>query len=80
MGQSSQKVRAFFRSVTDWHRYVAMSGDSRPTGKSITGASNLIFLFVVVSGAVIWWRAAIGWFKGGLRGKAMYFLPTVRRL
>ena len=73
MGQGSQKVRASFRSVTDWHRYVAMSGDSRPTGKSITGASNLIFLFVVVSGAVIWWRAAIGWFKGGLRGKAMYF-------
>lgn len=73
MGQSSQNVRAFFRSVTDWHRYVAMSGDSRPMGKSITGASNLIFLFVVVSGAVIWWRAAIGWFKTGLRGKSMYF-------
>jgi uncharacterized iron-regulated membrane protein len=73
MGQSSQKLRAFFRSVTDWHRYVAMSGDSRPMGKSITGASNLIFLIVVVSGAVIWWRGAIGWFRKGLRGKAMYF-------
>src|SRR5688572_18237856 len=73
MGPSSPNTRAFFRKVTDWHRYVAMSGDSRPTGKSITGAANLIFLFVVVSGAVIWWRAAIGWFKTGLRGKSMYF-------
>jgi len=73
MGQSSQNTRAFFRKVTDWHRYVALSGDSRPMGKSITGASNLIFLLVVVSGAVIWWRAAMGWFKRGLRGKSMYF-------
>jgi uncharacterized iron-regulated membrane protein len=73
MGASSPKLRAFFRSVTDWHRYVALAGDSRPLGKSITGASNLIFLFIVVSGAFIWWRAAVGWFKTGLRSKALYF-------
>jgi uncharacterized iron-regulated membrane protein len=73
MGTSSPKLRAFFRSVTDWHRYVALAGDSRPLGKSITGASNLIFLFIVVSGAFIWWRAAVVWFKTGLRSKALYF-------
>jgi uncharacterized iron-regulated membrane protein len=73
MGTSSPRLRAFFRSVTDWHRYVALAGDSRPLGKSITGASNLIFLFIVVSGAFIWWRAAVGWFKKGLRSKALYF-------
>jgi uncharacterized iron-regulated membrane protein len=73
MGTSSPRLRAFFRSVTNWHRYVALAGDSRPLGKSITGASNLIFLFIVVSGAFIWWRAAIGWFKTGLRSKALYF-------
>jgi uncharacterized iron-regulated membrane protein len=73
MGSSSPRVRAFFRNVTDWHRYVAMSGDSRPLGKSISGASNLIFLFIVVSGAVIWWRGAAAWFKKGLQGKALYW-------
>jgi uncharacterized iron-regulated membrane protein len=73
MGTSSPRLRAFFRSVTDWHRYVALSGDSRAWGKSITGASNLIFLFIVVSGAFIWWRGAIAWFKKGLAGKALYF-------
>lgn len=81
LGTSSAKVRAFFRYVTDWHRYVAMSGDSRATGKSITGASNLMFLFIVLSGMVIWWPRkwtkesfrAVTWFKGGLRGKARDF-------
>jgi uncharacterized iron-regulated membrane protein len=73
MGTSSTKVRAFFRRVTDWHRYVALAGDSRPFGKSITGASNLIFLFIVVSGAFIWWRGSVAWFKRGLKSKALYW-------
>jgi len=73
LGSSSPKVRAFFRSVTDWHRYVAMSDDNRALGKSITGASNLIFLFIVVSGAFIWWRGAVAWFKRDLNSKALYW-------
>ena len=59
--------------MTDWHRYVALSGDNRPVGKSITGASNLIFLFIVVSGPLIWWRGAVVWFRKGLKGKALFF-------
>lgn len=73
LGASSPKVRNFFRSVTDWHRYIAMSEDSRPLGKSITGASNLIFLFIVLTGAVIWWRGAAAWFKRGLKSRALYW-------
>jgi uncharacterized iron-regulated membrane protein len=73
LGTGSTRIRAFFRSVTDWHRYVAMSGESRSTGKAITGASNLVFLLIVVSGAVIWWRGAVLWFRKGLRGKALFF-------
>jgi uncharacterized iron-regulated membrane protein len=81
LGASSTTLRGFFRTVTDWHRYVALSGDSRPTGKAITGAANLIFLFIVASGIVIWWPRSwsrpslrgITWFKGGLRGKARNF-------
>jgi uncharacterized iron-regulated membrane protein len=73
MGTSSAKVRSFFRSVTDWHRYIALSGGSRATGKSITGASNLLFLFIVISGLFIWWRGSVAWFKRGLRSKALYW-------
>ncbi len=47
---NGQGVRDFFRTMVEWHRYVAMSGPSRPTGRAITGASNLMFLFIVVSG------------------------------
>jgi uncharacterized iron-regulated membrane protein len=47
---NGQQVRAFFRSVVEWHRYLAAAGTSRPVGRAITGAANLAFLFIVVSG------------------------------
>ena len=78
---NGQGVRDFFRVMVEWHRYVAMSGESRPTGRAITGASNLMFLFIVVSGLFLWWPRtwtwaairSITWFKGGLPGKARDF-------
>ena len=74
-------VRAFFRGVVEWHRYLATSGASRPLGRAVTGAANLAFLFILMSGLVLWiprsWsRAAVrnvSWFRGGLRGKARDF-------
>ena len=50
-------------------------------GRAITGASNLAFLFIVVSGLFLWWPRtwtwaalrSITWFKGGLPGKARDF-------
>ena len=78
---NGQGVRSFFRVVVEWHRYVAASGASRPLGRAVTGASNLAFLFIVLSGLVLWfprswkWTTVrnISWFKGGLRGKARDF-------
>ena len=78
---NGQGVRAFFRVVVEWHRYVAASGASRPLGRAVTGASNLAFLFIVLSGLFLWWPRSwkwsavrnITWFKGGLRGKARDF-------
>ena len=78
---NGQGVRAFFRVVVEWHRYVAASGASRPLGRAVTGASNLAFLFIVVSGLFLWWPRSwkwsavrnVTWFKGGLQGKARDF-------
>ena len=78
---NGQNVRAFFRVVVEWHRYLAASGASRPLGRAVTGASNLAFLFIVASGLVLWWPRSwtwatvrnITWFRGGLRGKARDF-------
>jgi len=78
LGEGSKKVRAFFQSMIDWHRWLARSGDSRPIGKAITGASNLVFLFLVISGFYLWWPRNWNWralravtvFDGSLTGKA----------
>ena len=55
LGQGAQKMRGFFRFVTDWHRWLGQSGDARDRGKMITGAANLGFLFLVRSGLWLWW-------------------------
>ena len=55
LGDGAKGSRGFFRGVTDWHRWLATSEDGRETGKAITGACNLAFLFLVLSGFYLWW-------------------------
>lgn len=81
LGPTGSAARRFFRSVTDWHRWLALSGERRGTGKAMTGAANLVFLFIVVSGLYLWLPKAwsrqhlrpIVWFRSGLSGKARDF-------
>lgn len=81
MGEGAKDVRGFFRTVTDWHRWLAMSGDGRPIGKAITGACNLAFLFLAISGIYIWFPHRLSrrhfksvlWFRRSLQGKARDF-------
>jgi uncharacterized iron-regulated membrane protein len=81
LGEPSPQPRAFFRTVTDWHRWLGVAGEGRATARMITGACNLAFLFLVVSGFYLWfprswsWHQvrAVGWFRGGLQGKARDF-------
>jgi uncharacterized iron-regulated membrane protein len=55
LGDGSQAAHTLRQKVTDWHRVLGAAGPSRPRGKAITGASNLGFLFIVVSGIYLWW-------------------------
>jgi uncharacterized iron-regulated membrane protein len=81
LGEGAPKMRAFFRGVTDWHRWLGRSGDGRDRGKMITGAANLGFLFLVLSGLYLWFprnwtRGAfrnVTFFRRGLRAKARDF-------
>ena len=50
MKDAGAGTKAFFSYVTGFHRWFALSGDSRDTARSITGAANLGFLFLLVSG------------------------------
>lgn len=81
IGEPPAALRSFFRTMTMWHRYLALQGASRSTGKMITGAANLVFLFIVVSGPYLWlprvwsWMQFknVLWFRGGLAPKARDF-------
>lgn len=81
LGEGSKKVRAFFRAVTDWHRWLGTKDATRDTARAVTGASNLAFLFLVVSGIYLWvpkiWTRRqlrnVLWFRRGLSSKARDF-------
>jgi uncharacterized iron-regulated membrane protein len=80
-GEGSPRVRAVFRSLTDWHRWLSITGENRAAARAVTGAANFIFLFIVASGFYLWWPSkwtrksvrAVTWFKRGLGGKARDF-------
>jgi uncharacterized iron-regulated membrane protein len=81
IGEPPVALRSFFRTMTVWHRYIALDGASRATGKAITGAANLGFLFIVVSGIYLWlprvWTwiqfKNVLWFRRNLPTKARDF-------
>lgn len=80
-GEGATGWRDFFSSMRELHRYVMLSGDNRPHGKAITGACNLMFLFLAISGIYIWFprRLSLKHFKAALtmrwkvKGKARDF-------
>ena len=55
LGTGSPRARAFYRSVTNWHRWLAAEGEARATARAITGACNAAFLVLAVSGLFLWW-------------------------
>jgi len=82
LSEGSAGVRGFFRTVVAWHRWLGgTEGAARDRGKMITGACNLGFLFLVVSGFYLWfprnWTRAVVrhviWFRRGLSPKARDF-------
>lgn len=70
LGEGATGLRGFFRTVTSLHRWLAASGEMRPYGKAVTGACNLAFLFLVVSGFYLWWPRR--WNMGAVRGVILF--------
>jgi len=71
--RGASSAPAFFHAVEDWHRWLGAGTSGRAAGRAVTGACNLLFLFLVISGIYLWWPATILWFRGGLRGRARDF-------
>jgi uncharacterized iron-regulated membrane protein len=55
LGAGSAGAQRFFRTTEDLHRWLSLGGENRDTGRSLTGAANLAFLALAVSGLFLWW-------------------------
>ena len=53
IGQPSERTRAFFATVERFHRSLGL-GMQSAFGRGITGAANLAFFFMLVSGIYLW--------------------------
>lgn len=71
-GQSP--VGEFFHIITEWHRWLGMHDEQQAIGKEVTAYSNLIFLFLIISGAYLWLPKVFRWgsFKINLLFKKRY--------
>lgn len=70
LGSGSRATRDFFRVTTAWHRTLGATGERRAMGRAITGAANLGFLFIVVTGLYLWWPRT--WTRARLRNIALF--------
>lgn len=77
LGEGAGGLRHFFHVNEDLHRALAL----KAAGKKVTGAANLVFLFIVFSGLYLWiprrpTRGSfrnVTLFRGGLSGRARDF-------
>jgi uncharacterized iron-regulated membrane protein len=81
LGEGSQGMRQAMSTLRAWHRWLAVDGDRRPLARALTGWSNLLFAFLVVTGAYLWIPRVWGWsqlkavvlFRRGASGRARDF-------
>jgi uncharacterized iron-regulated membrane protein len=68
LGEGAADLDAFFAAVTGWHRWFNAQGEDRALWRAITGASNLAFLFLILSGIYLGLPRVYKWamFKGRL--------------
>ena len=61
LGEGSPKLRAFFSTGEDLHRWLGVGGERRASGRAVTGACNLSFLILVTTGPFLWWPKEWNW-------------------
>lgn len=54
LGSGLARVEGFFESVRSWHRWFNVPSRSIRHGRAVAGAVNLVFLFLLVTGPILW--------------------------
>ena len=54
LGLGPGGLERFFESVHNWHRWFNVSGGSVRRARAVTGAVNVAFLFLLVTGPILW--------------------------
>jgi uncharacterized iron-regulated membrane protein len=73
--EAASGMREFFSTITAWHRWFDVDGEGRDTARAITGASNLAFLCLVLSGIYLWLPPVYHWLVFRTR---LFFNPRAR--
>ena len=61
LGPGNESLRGFFSTMLRWHRWFDVDGDGRSTARAITGAANLVFFFLLLSGLYLWLPPVYRW-------------------
>ncbi len=54
-GDGNIAVRDFLREIMYWHRWFGAEGENRAVARAVTGACNLAFCLLTITGLYIWW-------------------------
>lgn len=68
-GESSKRAHSFFSQIEQVHRFLGL-GFKSALGRGLTGAANLLFLFMLLSGLYLWLPKQ--WSAGALRVRLLF--------
>ena len=54
VGAGFPLLEGFFEGVRGWHRWLGVSGGAVRKGRAVTGAANVAFLFLLLTGPLLW--------------------------
>ncbi|WP_323847149.1 PepSY-associated TM helix domain-containing protein [Microbulbifer magnicolonia] len=70
-----EQLHDFFDAVVHWHRWFNAGDENRGIARAITGACNLAFLFLILSGLYLWLPAIYRWSTFRIR---LWFHPNAK--
>lgn len=78
LGGGATRTRAFFRTVTELHRWFGAPLEVRPVARTVKSVFNWALLLLIVTGTFLWLPGSIRWqrikagafFRSGLTGRA----------